>query len=1181
MTGETRSVCPYCGVGCGVIAEASGDRLDAVRGDPLYPVNRGRVCRKPLGLPEASRAPDRALVPLRRESRAHRWRETAWDDAAPWLAERLLAIRGEHGPDAIAFYISGQLLTEDYYAVNKLAKGFLGTNNVDSNSRLCMSSAVAGYSATFGADGPPPAYADIAKASCFLILGSNTAECHPILWARIRDRQAEEAKVIVVDPRRTETAAAADLHLPVRPGADLPLLSAMLHVIVRDGLVDRDFVDRHTEGFEETARAAAEWPPERAAAVCEVAAEDIERAAREFATAPGSLALWSMGANQSTVGTLKNRALHNLCLAAGQIGRPGAGPLSLTGQPNAMGGRETGGLAHLLPGYRSVRSPADRAEMARLWGLGPDRAISPEPGLPATDLFEALEDGRVRAVWICATNPAVSLPDAERARAALRRADLVVVQDAYHPTETSALAHLVLPAAQWPEKEGAMTNSERRVGLVRKAIEPPGDALPDWEIFARVARAMGFGDAFAWETPAEVYDEFVACTAGRPCDQSGITHERLRREGGLQWPCPAVDPAFGEHSGTERLYEDHRYPTPSGRARMAPTPHAEPAEGAGGEFPLVLTTGRVGSQWHTMTRTGKSADLMRLEPEPFVELHPDDARRAGVRDGEPARVASRRGAALMRARVTDVVPPGTAFAPFHWGALYAPPGAGQLNATTSPATDPVSRQPELKACAVRVEPAGTNPRISPARRESRRLVVVGTGMAGLATVESLLERVPAGAWDVTLVGREPEPPYDRIRLSTALAGDRPPSELALRDARWYAERGVELRTGAEVEGLDPVAREVQLGGGERLSYDAVVLATGSLPLMPPIDGLDGPTVYPFRTAGDVRAIRAAARGASRAAVIGGGLLGLEAARGLAQLGVEVSVVHLVDRLMETQLDGAAARLLEREMRRLGVTVLRERRTVAATGDGLRFADGEELATDLIVVAAGIRPDVELGRAAGLEVGRGILVDDELRTSAPGVWAVGECAEHRGTVYGLWAPLLEQAKAAGASIAGDPAGFHGSVPATTLKVAGVDLFAAGSHSAESDDDEEIVVADSRSGAYRKLVLRDGRLAGAILLGDLSLAPRLGQLIRGGEPVPDGLLSADAGAGPAAEDDDAALLCVCNAVSRGTLKTIARDRGLRSVDEVRDATRAASGCGGCAPAIQELLDGLAAEHETTPA
>src|SRR5439155_1795452 len=365
------------------------------------------------------------------------------------------ALAAEHGPDAIAFYVSGQLLTEDYYAVNKLAKGFLGTNNVDSNSRLCMSSAVAGYRGSLGSDGPPASYADIDQADCLLLLGSNTAACHPILWSRIRRRQAEGASVIVVDPRRTDTAAAADLHLPVRPGSDLPLLNAMLGVLARDGLLDERFLARRTEGLEEALAGAAEWAPERAAEACGVTAEAIVEAARRFGQAKRAMALWSMGANQSTVGTLKNRALNNLCLATGNIGRPGTGPLSLTGQPNAMGGRETGGLSTLLPGYRSVSSPEDRAEMRRLWALPVNApGISPQPGIAATDLVEALESRAVRAVWVVGTNPVVSQPDAERFAAALREAELVVVQDAYHPTETGALAHVALPAAQWPEKDG-------------------------------------------------------------------------------------------------------------------------------------------------------------------------------------------------------------------------------------------------------------------------------------------------------------------------------------------------------------------------------------------------------------------------------------------------------------------------------------------------------------------------------------------------------------------------------------------------------------------------------------------------------------------------------------------------------------------------------------------------------
>src|SRR4051812_36696769 len=612
-----------------------------------------------------------------RDGPDERWQRVTWRRAIPHLARRLSAIADAHGPDAIAFYISGQLLTEDYYAVNKLVKGFIGTNNVDSNSRLCMSSAVAAYRETFGSDGPPACYSDIDQADCMLLLGTNTAACHPIVWARIRRRHQEGARLIVIDPRRTPTAAAANLHLPVRPGGDLALLNAMINVIAREGLVDERFVALRTEGAEQALAAAAEWTPERAAEDTGVPAEPIVEAARVFGGARRSLALWSMGANQSSVGTLKNRALHNLCLLTGNVGRPGSGPLSLTGQPNAMGGRETGGLSNLLPGYRTVTDAEDRAWMRRFWDAP---GISPEPGLAATELVEALEDGRVKVLWIVATNPVVSQPDAARFAAALRRAELVIVQDAYFPTETGALAHVVLPAAQWPEKDGTMTNSERRVSLVARAMDPPGEALADWEIFARVGRALGHREAFGWRTAAAVHAEFVTTTAGRLCDQSGISHARLRRDGPLQWPCPAP-----EHPGTERLYTSRRFATPDGRARLAPTPHSGPADPVDAQFPLVLTTGRVAQQWHTMTRTGKSPSLLAAEPHPFLELHPVDA--GELVEGEQVRVRSRRGSALLRVRITDAVPPGTAFAPFHWGALHLEAGAGALNTVTAPDLD--------------------------------------------------------------------------------------------------------------------------------------------------------------------------------------------------------------------------------------------------------------------------------------------------------------------------------------------------------------------------------------------------------------------------------------------------------------------------------------------------------------
>jgi len=1149
------TLCPYCGTGCGLEVDVAGGRVAAVRGDARHPVNRGRVCRKPTELGAAVHARDRATAPLLR--RDGRLVETGWDEALGDVAGRLRAIADRDGPDAIAFYVSGQLLTEDYYAVCKLAKGFLGTNNVDANSRLCMSSAVAGYTGAFGADGPPPAYADLALTDCMLLLGSNAAACHPIVWSRIRDRQAEGANVIVADPRATPTARAADLHLPVRPGTDLPLLAAMLTVIAAQGLVDTAFVERHTSGFAAALEAAREWTPERAAAVCGVPPGDIVRAAELFAGAATAMTLWSMGANQSTVGTLKNRALINLCLATGNLGRPGCGPLSLTGQPNAMGGRETGGLAQLLPGYRRVDDAADRAAIAAHWGVPAER-MSHRLGLSATELVDGLLDGRVKALIVAATNPVVSLPDGARVREALERAELLVVQDCHHPTETSALAHAVLPAAAWPEKEGTMTNSERRVGLVRKLLDPPGEARPDWEITAGLARALGYGDAFGWATPAEVYAEFAACTAGRPCDVSGLSHARLRREGSMQWPAPTA-----EHDGTVRLYEGGRVHTPDGRARFAPTPHADPADPVGGDFPLLLTTGRLADQWHTMTRTGKSAALRAAAGKATVSVHPEDA--PGIDDGERVRLRSRRGEVLLAAVLDPTLPRGVAFAPFHFGALHAPAGAGQLNDTVSTAIDPVSKQPELKAVAVRVAPAGAQP--AARRPHARRLVIAGTGMAGLAVAEEVLRRDPG--WRITMLGEEPGPAYNRILLSRLLAGECGPGALELRPQAWYEARGIDLRGGCPAVAIDTGARAATDAAGAVHGYDALVLATGSRPFVPPIPGSEHAHV--FRTRADVDALAAALRGAREAVVLGGGLLGLEAAAGLRAHGLRVTVVEPAPHLMARQLDAGAAAMLDRTLGARGIASLTGRTGSVIDQDGVRLDDGTELAADVVVIAAGVRPEVSLARAAGLAIGRGIEVDDTMRAGAAGVFAVGECAEHRGTVYGLWAPLADQARVAGAAIAGDPSAFHPVTPATTLKVAGIDLYAGG----ELSGDDEVTLRDTRRGVYRRLVLRGDRLVGATLLGDVADARRCTGALRGDAPLDEALLLPGAAAEPA-EVSDETVVCSCNQVSAGAIRDAVRARGLTTVVQVANATRASTGCGGCARDVAALLERSSARN-----
>jgi ferredoxin-nitrate reductase len=1165
---ETRSLCPYCGVGCGLLVYSEEGRIRGVKGDPLYPVNRGRTCRKPLEIAPAVHAPDRALTPLVRERQDGRFDPAAWDQTLASVAGRLRSIAAEHGPDALGFYISGQLLTEDYYVIGKLVKGFLGTNNLDSNSRLCMSSAVAGYTGAFGSDGPPGAYSDIELTDCILLLGSNTAACHPILWSRIRDRQREGAYVICVDPRPTPTARAADLHLPVRPGSDLALLASMLGVVEAEGLLDEDFIAAHTTGFEAAIALAREWPPERAAQACGIAPELISEAARRFGGAQTALAMWSMGANQSTVGTLKNRGLINLCLATGNFGRPGCGPLSLTGQPNAMGGRESGGLAHLLPGYRQVSDATDREAMAAHWQIPASApGISERPGLSAVDLFQAAADGKVKALWIVATNPLVSMPDAGLVRAALERAELVVVQDAHHPTETSALAHVVLPAAAWPEKEGAMTNSERRVGLVRRALEPPGEARADWRIFAGLAHALGFGEHFDWPDEASVFAEFVSCTEGRLCDMSGLSHERLRRGGGIQWP-----------NGSPRLYADRRVGTPDGRARFEPTPHHELAESADGEYPLILTTGRVADQWHTMTRTGKSKALGKAIREPTLELHPDDAEAAGVGDGELALVSSRRGELRLRVKLVPDLARGVAFTPFHWGELNSAPGAGAVNAVTHGAYDPISKQPELKALAIRVEPAPATPAgPAPIRRSQRaarrpsrrRLVVVGTGMAGLAVVEEAVLRRRPSELRVTMLGEEAVAPYNRILVSKLLARSCGLGDLELRPDAWFSAHGVDLRVGCAATTVDLEGRLVVDAAGEHHAFDALVLATGSRPFLPAIPGIDASHVRVFRTPEDVDALAlACSRGPDHAVVLGGGLLGLEAAAGLLTRGVQVTVVELAERPMPQQLDHGAGSMLERALVSLGLRMRLGRSVAEIASSHVLLDDGEEIEAPLVVVAAGVRPETGLARAAGIECRRGIVVDDQLHTSAPGVWAVGECAEHRGTVYGLWAPLADQARVVGAGVVGDPAAFHGATPATTLKVAGVDLFTGGA-TATDESHDEILFADTRRRRYRKLVLDGDRLVSATLVGDVGEAQTLSGLLRTGDRVPPAMLAPTGASDHTADETPTAIVCSCNSVTRGQLVDAIRGGGLNTLSGLGRATRAGTGCGSCVGDLEALL------------
>jgi len=743
-TKETKSTCPYCGVGCGVIIESSGSQITGVRGDPDHPANFGRLCSKGstlhLTATQAVTRQTRLLQPMRREHRGEAPKPLSWDSALGFASETFVQIIREHGPDAVGFYVSGQLLTEDYYVFNKLAKGLIGTNNIDTNSRLCMSSAVAGYKLTLGADAPPACYDDVNHAQCIFIVGSNAAYAHPILFRRIEEAKQKNPamKIIVADPRRTDTAGLADLFLPIQPGTDVALFNGMLHLMLWEGWTDTAFIAAHTNGFDELKATVRDYTPEMVAQTCGISKEDLLTAAKWFAGMTGdtalnandisrrgpTLSLYCQGLNQSSSGTAKNAALINVHLATGQIGKPGAGPFSLTGQPNAMGGREVGGMANLLSAHRDLANPVHRAEVAALWGVP---SVPDKPGKTAVEMFQAAADGEIKALWIACTNPAQSMPDQATVRRALERAEFVVVQEAFATASTCDFADLLLPATTWGEKEGTVTNSERRITRVRAAVPAPGETRHDWSIAVDFARRLekllpvrpepltvrpepveGLRQAqperslFPYQTPEQIWLEHRESTRGRDLDITGLTYDMLE-QAARQWPITS-----GQSEGKKRLYEDGIYPTPNGKAKFANTVYKPVAEPRESRYPFSLSTGRLRDQWHGMTRTGTLGRLFGHVAEPSIQMHPQDMARRLLQEGDLVHVTSKRGSSLVPVQASAELGLSQVFMAMHWGEefLSGVSSTGQrlagVNALTTSAYCPSSKQPELKHAAVKV-----------------------------------------------------------------------------------------------------------------------------------------------------------------------------------------------------------------------------------------------------------------------------------------------------------------------------------------------------------------------------------------------------------------------------------------------------------------------------------------------
>jgi assimilatory nitrate reductase catalytic subunit len=696
-----RSTCPYCGVGCGITATPLPSGAIEIVGDKQHPANQGRLCVKGAALGETITLEGRLLHPTFREDGV--LRQATWGEAIERVAVGLRDIIAEHGPDAVAFYVSGQLLTEDYYVANKLMKGYIGSANIDTNSRLCMSSAVAGHKRAFGGDLVPGCYDDFDTADMIVLVGANSAWCHPILFQRIaRAKEARpELQVVVIDPRRTATCEVADLHLPVKPGTDVWLFNGLLTYLARNGARDAAFIEAHTSGLD-AALAAAELDLLEVAKKCRLDPNDLLKFYQLFAANTKVVTAFSQGVNQSSAGTDKVNSIINCHLLTGRIGKPGMGPFSLTGQPNAMGGREVGGLANMLAAHMELANPAHRDTVQTFWD---SPAIAGAPGLKAVDLFQAIEQGKVKAVWIMATNPMVSLPDANQVQRALEKCELVIVSDIIGKTDTNAFADVLLPALGWGEKDGSVTNSERSISRQRAFLPAPGEARADWRIVCDVARRMGF-DGFEFKDASEVFDEHARLSVFRNDGErvfnlAGLVGQGARQYdqmASLQWPVPAAG------QGTQRLFEDGRYAHPDGKARFVVTAPRAPANAPDAEFPLILNTGRVRDQWHTMTRTGRAPRLADHTAESFIDMHPQDALKFGVREGELARLSSQWGALVARVQHGGGIARGDVFVPIHWSGQNA--SDARVGTLVNPAVDPISGEPEFKHTPVTIERFG-------------------------------------------------------------------------------------------------------------------------------------------------------------------------------------------------------------------------------------------------------------------------------------------------------------------------------------------------------------------------------------------------------------------------------------------------------------------------------------------
>jgi len=1150
-------------VGCGITVIK--DKLGSIQvaGNAEHPVNKGMLCSKGMNLHyTVNDTSDRLLFPEMRYARNQPRQRVSWEAALERTAAVFKTFIEKYGPDSVAFYASGQCLTEEYYVVNKLIKGFIGSNNIDTNSRLCMSSAVVGYKMSLGEDSVPVCYDDLDLADVIFVAGANPAWCHPILWRRVEAAKEKnpDLKIIVSDPRLTQTCSFANLHLQLNPGTDITLHHAIGRAIIEHGDIDLDFVKHHTEGFEKYRSSVFERTIEEAAIICGVSEGQIREAASMIGHAKGFMTMWTMGLNQSVVGVNKNLSLINLNLITGHIGKPGSGPLSLTGQPNAMGGREVGGLSNLLPAHRDLGNEQQRNEVERFWKV-PLGTIPSKPGLTATEMFEALEDGRLKAIWILCTNPLISLPDVRRAEAALKKARFVVVQDISNKPETIQYADVVLPAAAWTEKEGTMTNAERRISYLHRIIDPPGEALPDSEIVTRFAKKMGYA-GFDYNSSSEIFAEHAALTQGTNTDISGLSYEVLKKQLTVQWPYPKDQNSHRDTVGTKRLFTDKQFYTQSKKAIIHSFSDENLSESLSPDFPLILTTGRIRDQWHTMSKTGKVNKLKLHIATSFLEIHPMDAAERNLQNGDMVVVKSRRGEVCVPAKISTDIKRGVVFMPMHWGKILNS-DLNRVNNITSNLVDPKSKEPDFKFTAVAV---------APFQKPRQKIFVVGAGAGACGFVKSYREINTTDA--ITVFSKEDFPFYNRVLLPDYISGVLQwDNMIKMTDEEEY-QNNIKLHRGVSIQHINRSEKTVTDSKGNVHKYDLLILATGSRStVLRDVPALKG--IFTMRNRNDAdQFLSHANEHNGRVVIIGGGLLGIELAASLKQMNIETTIIQRTSRLMNRQLDILGSQLLQDELIDKGIEIYYndeiDRFLGTSSITGIKLKSGLKIDCTTLVMAIGTTPNIEIAKAADLICKRGVVVNDYMQTSDPDIFAIGEIASHKGQLFGITAAAEQQAEIVARYLGGNIARYYdGSISMNILKIHGMDMCSLGE--VECPDDpayEEVVFIDKAKRYYKKCIIHKDRLIGAILIGDkvefleyknlienkIELSEKRLQLLRSGKTV---------------EPVKGRLVCSCNNVGEGNLMNRISD-GCKDHLQLCQLSGAGMGCGSCRPEVKNILE-----------